>query len=615
MSEFDDLRRRLRAAGARRRSIRVGDALLLTMGVVTAATYVYYRLDRAASLVVPARLFLDLLWLIGSAWLTWRWVWPAASSREDEIDVALAIERHRADDEDLVAALQFENVLRSGIPTRYGSVALLEAVVERTSARADDFDPSVDSVARPKPWQRHLSTAVLAAATLGIVLHSGHFAAFVQRALLGDAHYPSRTRIESVKINGAEIDVSHGARPRFVVAAGQPVRLELTVGGELPDAASVRLVDAAGEEGVVELKSDESSAASEELRRFAVDAAPPIGSVEAIIEVGDAYTDPIQIVVTPQPAVVVALDVTLPAYAAGADIPSPPPGRLAAAVLEGSRVEVRLTSANKTLKEATLTAEGRRYSLAAEPTAGETGRAWRLDSAGTPLESVAAPLEFTIDWEDIDGFRLAQPLRGEITLRPDQPPTVSADVVTKYVLPAGKPSIAYRADDDLGLSRLSILRQVVRGDGSTTSDKVDIPLDGVIEAAATAAKLGPAPGPRRSVAGKFSLDLASLQLAKGDRVTVRVEALDRADDPDRATAQSEPFTLEVTDEQGLYEAMAETDQRSALKMDEIVKKQETMTGGTATTKPLPIAPLIPPRTTPTPTATPSATAPAPESPP
>ncbi|MCE9605880.1 MAG: hypothetical protein K8U03_13370, partial [Planctomycetia bacterium] len=81
---------------------------------------------------------------------------------------------------------------------------------------------------------------------------------------------------------------------------------------------------------------------------------------------------------------------------------------------------------------------------------------------------------------------------------------------------------------------------------------------------------------------------------------------DRSGDEHRAKAASEPFTLEVTDEQGLYEAMAETDQRSARKMDEIIQKQLLMTGrpaGTATPAPQPTS--TKPGTSPT--ASPSAT--------
>ena len=135
---------------------------------------------------------------------------------------------------------------------------------------------------------------------------------------------------------------------------------------------------------------------------------------------------------------------------------------------------------------------------------------------------------------------------------------------------------------------------MLRGDGGTESDRVEIPLD----AAAS----------RTQISGKFPLDLSPLELHKGDRVTIRLEARDRNGDPNRATAQSEPFTLEVTDEQGLYEAMAETDQRSARKMDEIIQKQLLMTGKVGPAVGLP-APAPKPSASGTPSAAPSSTPP------
>lgn len=302
-------------------------------------------------------------------------------------------------------------------------------------------------------------------------------------------------------------------------------------------------------------------------------------------------------VAAPLPTLTVSLEVRLPDYAAGAAIDPPPPGRLNAAVLEGSDVAVQVVCANKALRSAKLMVGGETFPLreeqaadvAPEPLAAP-GRAWRLDASGTPLASIAVPLDFELQIEDADGFVLPEPIRGSIALRPDQPPTVAADLVTKFVLPNGKPSISYQAGDDLGVQSLAVVRQILRADGSTSEDRLDMPL--------------PSTGPRTSLAGKFPLPLAGLELHKGDRVTVRVEARDRSGEEHRAKASSEPFTLEVTDEQGLYEAMAETDQRSASKMDEIIQKQLLMTGKPGTTSPATTAP----RATPTATSVPQPSA-------
>ena len=54
---------------------------------------------------------------------------------------------------------------------------------------------------------------------------------------------------------------------------------------------------------------------------------------------------------------------------------------------------------------------------------------------------------------DADGLSLETPIRGTIRIRPDRPPTGSAEVVHKVVLPTAEPVIEYRASDDYGLSR------------------------------------------------------------------------------------------------------------------------------------------------------------------
>ena len=252
---------------------------------------------------------------------------------------------------------------------------------------------------------------------------------------------------------------------------------------------------------------------------------------------------------------------------------------------------MRVACANKSLREVRVMLADKTWPL--KPIDAER-RTWLFDPVDSPLAEVAEPAEFAVEVVDDDGFTLPEPLRGSILLRPDQPPTVAAEVVTKYVLPAGKPSVAYQAGDDLGVRNLVVLRQVLRGDGGTESDRVEIPL-----AAAPS---------RTQISGKFPLDLAPLELHKGDRVTIRLEARDRNGDPNRATAQSEPFTLEVTDEQGLYETMAETDQRSARKMDEIIQKQLLMTGKVGPA----VGPLVPapkPSASGTPSAAPSSTLP------
>jgi len=105
------------------------------------------RLD--VSFQLPQRAFILAVFLLLALAGLRRFVWPAVNSRETVIDRALAVERRRGIDSDLVAALQFE----SAAAETWGSPQLQAAVVERgRRIRRRSFcdeDPS-DHVLRPQ---------------------------------------------------------------------------------------------------------------------------------------------------------------------------------------------------------------------------------------------------------------------------------------------------------------------------------------------------------------------------------------------------------------------------------------------------------------------------------
>jgi hypothetical protein len=586
VSDLQLLRESLQSVGRRRRSAKLRDAALQCAAVVVAAGAVYYALDRSFTLVRPARLLLDAVWIGVGLWICRRLLLPVLTHHEDEVDAALRIEHRRGIDADLVAALQFDDALRAGRAADYGSVQLSSRVVDNAVELSRDVDPTAEPTERIAPERRFALWFVLSLAVVFAVIYPAHVGAFLQRVMLVNAHYPTKTQIGEIRVDGRTVAwPAVGEPPRIVVAQGRPVSLELHAAGEVPSTAYLELHGVAGTDAMIDLPPTEADAAI-----FRKQLPTLVETVEGRFYAGDAYSESFKLVAAPLPTLTVSLEVRLPDYAVGAAIDPPPPGRLNAAVLEGSDVAVRIVCANKALKSAKLMVGGKTFPLreeqaadvAPEPPA-EAGRAWRLDASGTPLAAIAQPLDFELQIEDADGFVLPEPMRGTIALRPDQPPTVAAEVVSKFVLPSGKPKISYQAGDDLGVQSLAIVRQVLRADGTASEDRLEMPL--------------PPTGPRTALAGKFPLPLAELELHKGDRVTVRVEARDRSGDEHRAKAASEPFTLEVTDEQGLYEAMAETDQRSASKMDEIIQKQLLMTG----------KPGSSPAVTPAPKATPTST--------
>ena len=126
------------------------------------------------------------------------------------------------------------------------------------------------------------------------------------------------------------------------------------------------------------------------------------------------------------------------------------------------------------------------------------------------------PTRFELQVVDEDGLRLESPLQGFIRIKADQRPRISADVVTRFVLPTGIPVIEYRANDDYGIARLLVHLQSTRGESAAVDEKT-LELERLKEPLLRD-KL-----PRK---GTYKLDLGPLGLAKGDQVKVTLEAVD-----------------------------------------------------------------------------------------
>jgi hypothetical protein len=110
------------------------------------------------------------------------------------------------------------------------------------------------------------------------------------------------------------------------------------------------------------------------------------------------------------------------------------------------------------------------------------------------------------------------------------------------------------------VARLALRRQIARAGGAAEEG-----VETVLEV--------PAGEESRSLRGAHTLDLAPLGLKSGDRLTVIVEAVDYRGSLPGKPAQSEPLVFDVTDERGVLAAMAESDERSAEKLDAIIQRQ------------------------------------------
>jgi hypothetical protein len=146
--------------------------------------------------------------------------------------------------------------------------------------------------------------------------------------------------------------------------------------------------------------------------------------------------------------------------------------------------------------------------------------------------------------------------------------------------------MSYRATDDYGLSKVSVLAEVTHADGRTET-LAPVPLD----------RLKPGQTPKRLIQEEVRIDLAQLRpapgdlaespagaapekLVKGDQVKLTLEAVDyRGPSREGKASQSDPVVLQVTDEEGIYAAMSETDRETARQYETMIERQLEVGGG------------------------------------
>jgi hypothetical protein len=555
MSKLQLLRDRLIELSRRRWRLRAGAAaagLLLALFWTLAAMFL---LDWQFEFDKPQRV---VLFAMGVA--AWWWAWqrysrPLLGRSEDELEMALLVERQQRIDSDLVAALQFERPIAAS----WGSPQLATAVVDYVAEFGRELN-----VLQGLPTGAFRRRAALLAVTsilLGIACWAapGHWSAFFNRLLLGSRHYPTRTVIQRVVVNGRPLDLEAAPAESLRSPYWEPLRFEVHGSGVLPRQGAVRIKTVSrGDETELPLapEANRSGLFVGRLDRL-------VDSVDFQVYLGDAWTDAARVTVIPPPVVELLLNVTPPSYAAGAESADDAPvGSRQIAVIEGSSVELQLAS-DKPLKSAELQVAGARHALVREAasSAGDGDslhERWRLLPRATPLKHITEPLKYEIQVIDRDGLSLKEPIEGFIRIKADRPPRVTAAVVTEHVLPSARPSVSYGASDDYGLARLRLHRQIVRQSGETSEDRIDVPL---------------APPGQKTARGRLPLDLAPLGLAKGDQLKVTFEALDFRGDSTGKAALSEPLVLHVTDERGVLAAMVEADERSARQLDAIIQRQ------------------------------------------
>ncbi len=560
MSKLLNLRSNLNRLRLRRLQVRWALAGTLLALVVVVALVVVFLVDWLFDMTRLQRILALALALGALYWVYRRFAVPWLRIRETEIDVALLVERRQKIIEgDLVAALQFEGAESD----RWGSTQLRSAVVDYVAEFGKGLNVWEGLPSSGLARRMLLLLVVVGGVTAVALLFPRFTQTFLNRLALGNAHYPTRTIIERVVVNGQEID------PRSEVLAvriaqGTPLAVSVQASGELPAEGKLEVQPVPSSvRSTVKLTRDSATASN-----YATQLPDLVDPLDLIVSLGDAHTEKVRIEVIALPVIETGAVVTVPEYAQYANQTTGAIGNTRQInVVEGSKVDLRVTCTNKKLRKASVMIDGNRSELRPlEP--GPLSRTWGLGAADSPLQAVLQPLRFEVQIEDEDGLSLAQPFQGTVRIKPDQPPQIMGLAPTRLVVPTAKPPIRWGATDDYGLSKLVMHLDVMRKESEPDARR-SVPLK----------ELGqPILREKLPFKGVYPLDLTELKLLKGDKLTITLEAVDYRGKAAGVSGFSEPIVFEVTDAAGILEEIAKPDYKSAEELDELIRKQLTIGG-------------------------------------
>ena len=282
------------------------------------------------------------------------------------------------------------------------------------------------------------------------------------------------------------------------------------------------------------------------------------------VYLGDAWTDPLALSVTPLPVVEIEAEVVPPVYArqSADEVQKLPRGMRQFAVLAGSEVRLTLDS-DRPLKAAEATIAGRHAAARCNaPDATASDGAGSLD-AGHRRHAAGIRRRGNVVCDS--GSRCGRPdlgrsrSEGIITIEPDQPPGIMADTKTPIVLPTGSPNIHYEATDDHALGCIWLTWEATSGEPPKRSKAATEKREGRIEVCRFPPEASP-----RSREGDYPLALQSLPLKPGDTLKVTFHVSDYRGPAPAATVDADPpLVFQVTDLRGFEASMYEADQKSA----------------------------------------------------
>lgn len=534
MNDLSALHNGLRRVKRFRQGVRNGSALSMFLAPVLWALLVAMALDVVVDM---GKLERGVTFLIVAGVVVWsvrKFLLPMSDFEESDVETAMLVERQHGMETDLVAAMQFAD----GNREQFGSSELRAETINNAEKSTPGLD-YLEGFSREE-LKRKLGIFLVSAGVFVVVMVAfpGHARAFFSRFFLGNAHYPTRTII-------AEI-VSPGAKVPFGVSVTFDVRAD----GELPEKGRVKIrTSSGGLTTEVELLPDAGDP-----KRYVGKLARAMDDFSYQVLLGDAYTDLQLVKLTPLAVVAVDFEIETPAYAS-AELSRKAMSRSARLTLEGSRV-VPFVTADKPLKSVTFSVDDKPWPMTRE------GDRFVLKGADSPLAHVDTTFRWQVQVLDEDDLSLERPVSGVLQVRPDMPPNVGIATVSRLVWSGANPTIQYKAVDDYALEKVVLHLAVQRlGEGSS-----DTSGDKPVEIASAA-------NHESEIKGTFVLDVGKLEVTKGDRIFVSFEAFDFRGKLPGQSMRGEQLVLEVSDREGVLEALRDSDEQIEKKLDQIIDAQ------------------------------------------
>ena len=624
MSRLNELRARLTKLHRLRRGARLGTAWLAVAVAILWSLAGLFLVDWLFEMTRAQRVIALVVACAAVYWAYRRFAAPLLHEGESLLDVALLVERQQRIDSDLVAALQFESI----DARQWGSAQLESAVIEYVA----DFSSGLDvfeGFNREQMTRRGAIAAVSAGALLlAALLFPAHALTFFQRLFMSSAHYPTRTTIAKVWINGQEVSLTPGSEEVVRCAYGQPLTIEVEAGGEIPASGMASLwtlgglntelaleralhadappaqdpqraetpSSAAGARAPTTIKS----AASRPGLALAATASPaPSGQDEAPSSSGAAaktLAEPESPVTSPGvkfagvlPRLIDSLQYQLYLGDAWTE-----PALVK--VIPLPKIEFTLTPTPpeyaRRAEETLVASSARQFSVVEGSRVDlEVTSDKRLAEARVTIEEQTYALEPVAGAasDGLDHWRLVTentplaavlgPLAYTIEakdqdgLRPPQPIQgfirLRADRPPRIFGTIGARNVRSTAKQPIAYQAtddfgVNSIRLRVQVGKPNGGDAMDDGEERVYE-------IRPHGKPAPRIDGTYTLNLGELRLEKGDQVTVVLEAEDYRGQNEGRVAQSEPLVMFVTDESGVLADLTELDEQAARQFEAIIK--------------------------------------------